>query len=139
MCATTKSNFMKAIYSSLLLACLFLCGCQTATNHVINGRDFDETKIKEIKKSVTNADGIVALYGEPDRKEIVSTTQVMWHYSYLTEEHKTHTAPFSPVVEHVTGYRKNLDILFQDDVVMNFTYVKVPITTEKDSSANFGD
>jgi outer membrane protein assembly factor BamE (lipoprotein component of BamABCDE complex) len=104
------------------------------TNRVKTGRDFDETKVSQIKKGVTAADGIVTLYGEPDTKEIVSANQVMWHYTYLTEEHKTHSGMFLPVVERTTGYRKNLDILLQDDIVINFTYVKVPIQSEKESS-----
>lgn len=130
---------MKAIYSWLFLLCIVLCGCSTATNHVTTGRDLDESKISQIKKGITTADGIVALYGEPDSKVIVSTDQVMWHYTYRTEEHKIHSAMFSPVVEHITGYKKNLDILLQNDTVMNFTYVKVPIQSEKARSANFGD
>jgi outer membrane protein assembly factor BamE (lipoprotein component of BamABCDE complex) len=134
-----KPNTMKAIYGSLILLCLILCSCNTVTNRVANGRDFDETKVNQIKKASTTADGVVALYGEPDSKQIVATHQVMWHYTYLTEEHKIHTVPFSPTVEHVTGYRKNLDILLQDDIVMNFTYVKTPIETEKESSAGIGN
>ena len=125
---------MKTIYTSLFLLCVVLCGCSTMTNRVKPGRDFDETKVSQIKKGVTAADGIVTLYGEPDTKEIVSANQVMWHYTYLTEEHKTHSGMFLPVVERTTGYRKNLDILLQDDIVINFTYVKVPIQSEKESS-----
>lgn len=125
---------MKTIYTSLFLLCVVLCGCSTMTNRVKTGRDFDETKVSQIKKGVTAADGIVTLYGEPDTKEIVSANQVMWHYTYLTEEHKTHSGMFLPVVERTTGYRKNLDILLQDDIVINFTYVKVPIQSEKESS-----
>jgi outer membrane protein assembly factor BamE (lipoprotein component of BamABCDE complex) len=126
---------MKTINNSIFLLCLILCGCSTMTNSVITGRDFDETKVSQIKKGVTTADGVVAIYGEPDRKEIVSANQVMWHYSYLSEQHKTHSGMFIPVVEHITGYKKNLDILLQDDTVINFTYVKVPIESEKESSS----
>jgi len=130
---------MKALNTAFFLLCMVLCGCSTVTNRATTGRDFDETKVSQIKKGATTADGIVALYGEPDRKEIVSTHEVMWHYTYSTEERKTHSAMFSPVVEHVTGYKKNLDILLQDDTVMNFTYVKVPIQSVKESRANLGN
>lgn len=134
MSGTIKLHAMKTIFGSLSLLCIVLCGCSTMTNSNTTGRDFDETKVSQIKKKVTSADGVVALYGEPDRKEIVSANQVMWHYTYLTEEHKTHSGMFSPVVEQTTGYKKNLDVLLQDDMVINFTYVKVPIQSEKSSS-----
>jgi outer membrane protein assembly factor BamE (lipoprotein component of BamABCDE complex) len=130
---------MKFVYSSLFLFCMILNGCSTVTNHVATGRDFDETKVTQIKKGVTTADGIVALYGEPDRKDIVSPQQVMWHYSYLTEEHKTRSAMFSPVVERTTGFKKNLDVLLENDIVINFTYVKVPIESQTETSSGFGN
>jgi hypothetical protein len=104
------------------------------TNQLTTGRDFDEIKVSQIQKKVTTADGVVALYGEPDRKEIVSADQVMWHYTYSTETHQTKTGWFAPVVEDTSGYHKNLDILLQNDVVINYTYVKVPIATQKVTS-----
>jgi outer membrane protein assembly factor BamE (lipoprotein component of BamABCDE complex) len=125
---------MKSIPASLFLLCLVLSGCSTMTDHATSGRDFDETKISQIKKRTTTADAIVALYGEPDTKQIVSDNQVMWHYTYLTTEHKTHSGMFIPTVDTTTGYKKNLDVLLQDDVVVNFTYVKVPIQSEHDNS-----
>ena len=127
---------MKTTCISLFVFCLILCGCSTLTERATTGRDFDETKVSQIKKGVTTADGIVAIYGEPDKKEIVSANQVMWHYTYLTTEHKTHN--FSSL-ETTTGYKKNLDILLQDDIVINFAYVKVPIESVKDSNVNIGN
>lgn len=125
---------MKIIYSAIFFTSLLLCGCSTMTNKVSTGRDFDETKVGQIKKGATTAGGVVALYGEPDTKEIVSANQIMWHYTYLTEEHKIHSGLYQPEVEQTTGYRKNLDILLQDDLVINFAYVKVPIQSEKENS-----
>jgi outer membrane protein assembly factor BamE (lipoprotein component of BamABCDE complex) len=130
---------MKFICNSLFLLCLILCGCSTVTDRVTTGRDFDETRSAQIKKGVTTADGIVALYGEPDRKDIVSPQQVMWHYSYLKEEHKTHSGMFAPVVERTTGFKKNLDVLLENDIVINFTYVKVPIESQKETSGGLGN
>jgi outer membrane protein assembly factor BamE (lipoprotein component of BamABCDE complex) len=104
------------------------------TNRDTSGRDFDETKVSQLQKGVTKADGVVTLYGEPDTKEIVSANQIMWHYTYLTQLHTTHSGMFMPTVEQVTGYKKNLDILLQDDTVINFAYVKVPIQSEKEMS-----
>ena len=60
------------LYSFLFLLCAVLCGCTTVTNRVTNGRDFDERKTSQIKKGVTTADRVVALYGEADQKQIVS-------------------------------------------------------------------
>ncbi|HEX4262698.1 MAG TPA: hypothetical protein VH597_00045 [Verrucomicrobiae bacterium] len=133
---SVKLSSMKIIYLSLFLLCVVFPGCSTMTNHATSGRNFDETKVDQIKKKVTTADGVVALYGEPDTKEIVSSKQVMWHYTYLTTEHKTHSGIFVPTVETTTGYRKELDILLQNDVVVNLTYVKVPIQSEKDNSGS---
>jgi outer membrane protein assembly factor BamE (lipoprotein component of BamABCDE complex) len=126
---------MKPITISTLLAlCIALCGCSTMTNRVTTGRDFDETKVNQIQKGVTQAKGVIVLYGEPDTKEIVSASQIMWHYTYLTQMLTTHSGMFMPTVELVTGYKKNLDILLQDDTVINFAYVKVPIQSEKQIS-----
>jgi hypothetical protein len=107
-----RHNMMKTSYSSLFLLCLVLGGC-TTTNRLSTGSDFDETKTTHIKKDVTTADGIAALYGEPDHKQIVSPQQVMWHYSYLTEEHRTRPGWFGAVTEHTTGYKKELDVLLE--------------------------
>lgn len=125
---------MKTLPSLFCLLGLLLCGCATMTNRMTNGRDFDETKVNQIKKGVTTADGVVALYGEPDTKEILSANQIMWHYTYLTQVYEKHTGMFTPVVEQTTGYKKNLDILLQDDTVINYAYVKVPIQTQKEVS-----
>ena len=46
---------------------------------------------------------------------------------------------FGAVVEHTTGYKKELDVLFENDLVINFTYVKVPIESQKETGAHFGD
>jgi hypothetical protein len=126
---------MKPLYSSLLLLCLALAGC-TTTNHLSSGRDFDETKTAQIKKGVTTSDGIVALYGEPDRKQIVSSQQVMWHYSYLNEEHRTSPGFFGALSERTTGYKKELDLLLENDLVINFTCVKVPIQSQNEIGAH---
>lgn len=105
-----------------------------------SGRDYvvfcQCSKVSQIKKKVTTADGVVALYGEPDTKEIVSSKQVMWHYTFLKTEHVTRSGVFALTVETTTGYKKELDILLQNDVVVNFTYVKVPIQSEKDNSGS---
>jgi len=124
---------MKVFYASL--CCLgLLCGCSTLTNRVVTGRDFDEGKVNQIRKGVTTASAIAALYGEPDSKEILSANDVMWHYTYVNEEHKTRSAPFTATVTQTSGYRKRLDILLRDDVVLNFTYVKAPIQAQAESS-----
>ena len=60
---------MKLQLSPLFLLCLILCGCSTVTSRNTSGRDFDETKITQIKKGVTTADGVVVLYGEPGPRE----------------------------------------------------------------------
>lgn len=51
----------------------------------------------------------------------------MWHYTYSTARDATHSYMGRPTVETKTGYKKELDILFQDDVLLNVTYLKVPI------------
>jgi hypothetical protein len=69
----------------------------------------------------------------------VSPQQVMWHYSYLSEEHRTRPGWFGAVAEHTTGYKKELDILLENDLVINFTYVKVPIEKQEETGAHFGN
>ena len=41
------------------------------------------------------------------------------------------------MTEHTTGYKKQLDVLLENDLVINFTYVKVPIESRKETSAHF--
>jgi outer membrane protein assembly factor BamE (lipoprotein component of BamABCDE complex) len=116
------------------MVCFVLGGCATATQQSSTGRDFDETKVSQIKKGVTKADDVVALYGEPDRKEIVSGTDVMWHYTYTSKVVQTHSAMYSSTKTTVSGFQKKLDMLLQNDVVINFTYVKTPIESENEFS-----
>ena len=130
-----QNKMMKASIISLALVCFILGGCATQTQQSSTGRDFDDTKVSQIKKGVTKADDVVALYGEPDRKEIVSGTDVMWHYTYTSKVVKTHSAPFSSVKTTTSGFQKKLDVLLQNDVVINFTYVKTPIESENEFSA----
>lgn len=127
-------NMMKGSIISLALGCVILAGCATANQATTAGRDFGETKTSQIKKGVTKADDMVALYGEPDRKEIVSATDVMWHYTYTSKNTRTHSGMFSGTQVTVSGFQKKLDVLLQNDVVMNFTYVKTPIESENDIS-----
>ena len=129
---------VKSAYGALLLLCVAFVGC-TTTNRLTTGRDFDESKTAQIKKGVTTAAGVVALYGEPDQKQIVSPQQVMWHYSYLSKEERTTPGWFGAVTERTTGFKKELDVLLENDLVINFTYVKVPIESRQESGAHFGD
>ena len=125
---------MRALIISLALVCLALAGCATQKLQSSSGRDFDETKVNQVKKGVTKADDVVALYGEPDRKEILSGTDVMWHYTYTSKAVATHSAMFSSTKTTVSGFQKKLDVLLQNDVVINFTYVKTPIESENEVS-----
>lgn len=123
---------MKAISIPVFFLCITLCGCTTSlVSQSTSGMDFDESKISHIKKGLTTADQVVALFGEPESKEIVSPTQVLWHYDYRTIS-KTDTGnPFVSDVEETTGYEKKLDLLMQNDVVLNFSYVQAPIHSQK--------
>lgn len=51
----------------------------------------------------------------------------MWNYTYSTIRDATHSCMGVGKVETKTGYKMELDILFQGGVVLNFTYAKVPI------------
>lgn len=122
---------MKAISASLVLLCVVLCGCSIAPITKTIGRDFDETKVSQIKKGVTTADGVLTLLGEPNTKQFLSTNQVMWHYTYRNEVKTDEFHWVAPIVERTSGVNKNLDLLLQDGIVINFAYAKAPIWLEE--------
>ncbi|HUA64945.1 MAG TPA: hypothetical protein VME24_03795 [Alphaproteobacteria bacterium] len=125
---------MRAIYISLLLLCVGLCGCVTSVvrNQTTSGADFDETKIGQIQKGKTTADQIVSLFGEPRSEDIVSPNQILWRYRYQSTTFvDTYDQINGAAVKQISGYEKKLEILMQDDVVVNFSYVNAPINDVK--------
>ncbi len=59
---------------------IVLFGCAGIVREI--GRDFDSTKVDQIKKGKTTADEVMKLFGEPVSKLVVSVTESQWIYTY---------------------------------------------------------
>lgn len=105
----------------------------TTTLRGVNGRDFDATKVKEIKNGITTANTLVDLLGQPYSKTVKSEDEVTWLYTWatsmVTSIHYDPTKKVNPKTK-IVGHKKNLTILLKADVVVNFVYDEGPFEKE---------
>jgi hypothetical protein len=110
-------NKLQSIFISLI--CVALIGCTTRTT--TTGREFDASKLGDIKKGVTTSDELVGLLGKPFSKSVKSEEEVIWYYSWVKA---TSTARMGWSTPHVKtdGYKKNLEVLIKNGVIVNYTF-----------------
>jgi hypothetical protein len=118
-----KKQMRTALYIVLSLICCTVVGCATATSTA--GRDFDSTKVNEIKKGVTSTNELVAMFGQPYSKSVHSANEVEWLYTWAKATSKTSMGWAAPNVTTV-GYKKTLSVLVRDDIVINYVYDEGP-------------
>jgi outer membrane protein assembly factor BamE (lipoprotein component of BamABCDE complex) len=131
---------MKA--AAVLLLTLLIAGCADpkpadtakSTTTVRRGRDFDSSKVKDIQKGKTSTQEIIQWFGQPYAKKIVSTNQVGWLYSWR-QSTVTVNRSGATVKGQETGFRKRLELLIGDDVVMNYTFEEGPYQTDGNRDA----
>ncbi|MEZ9301604.1 hypothetical protein AB4137_00275 [Vibrio breoganii] len=107
---------LKALLSLLVVAAVVLSGCVYQSN-VDYGTQFTSEQVAKIEKNVTTKADLLAIFGEPSVKSVLSATSEKWVYSYTggTASSQAFTMKTtSDVSTHM------LDILIENDVVVNF-------------------
>ena len=112
---------------SLLLIVTALAGCGTTKT---TGRDFDASKIHDIKKGVTTSNELVGLLGQPLSKTVKSAGGEVWEYSWKKTTSSTTTGSDGPVTT-TKGDLKTLEVLIMNGVVVNYAYKDDPFLDEK--------
>ena len=118
-------NKFQAILISFI--CVALIGCATRTT--TSGRDFDASKLGDIRKGVTTGDELVGLLGEPFSKSVKSEDEVIWYYSWVKATSRASLGWSSPNVK-TEGYKKRLEVLIKNGVVVNYTFDEGPFQIE---------
>lgn len=121
-----KSNICFALISALVLC----AGCASSSFSV--GRPFDETGVTKIVKGKTTAAELLALFGEPFTKAVVSENEVKWNYYHTAGVVSAVATPFGATTE-TDSQSKILDVLLKNDTVVNFTFTKGPFGFEINS------
>jgi len=107
---------------------------KSSTSTIRRGRDFDTSKVKNIQKGKTTTQEIIQWFGQPYAKKIISTNQIGWLYAWrqstITVSRTANTAR-----GRESGYKKRLDLLIADDVVLNYTFDEGPFEAEGDRDA----
>ena len=112
----------------VLAVCAALTACATHTTTA--GKDFDTSKVAEIRKGITTSKDLVAMFGQPYRTTVKSESEVLWLFSWAKGTSKSSMGWTSPNVKTM-GYKKNLTVLLNADVVVNYTLDEGPF--ERDS------
>ncbi len=107
----------------LSLICVALIGCATRTT--TTGREFDTSKVGDIKKGTTTSDELVGLLGQPFSKSVKSEDEVIWNYSWVKATSTTSMGWSSPNIR-TEGTKKNLEVLIKNGVVVNYTLDEGP-------------
>jgi len=113
----------------LVLVLAALAGCSTSTTKT-TGRDFDTSKIHDIKKGFTTSKELVHLLGQPLSKTVESANVAVWEYSWNKTTSRATTSSGDDVIM-TDGNQKTLVILIKDGVVVNYTYKDDPFWNER--------
>ena len=119
----------KSITCFVLMSMLVLCaGCAfTASSSFSYGRPFDENGIAKIVKGKTTTAQLVALFGEPYTKTVVSADEVKWNYYHAEGESTAVANTLGGATVVSDDEMKSLDILLKNEIVVNFSFNKGPI------------
>jgi len=115
---------MKTIISiTSICAALFLYACATSNYSV--GNDFSSSDVKKIEKGKTTSSQILMWFGMPYMKTVVSKNSEKWIYTYSAGTATSRNYIVTSKIE-TDGVHKVLDILFENDVVINYTFSEGP-------------
>jgi outer membrane protein assembly factor BamE (lipoprotein component of BamABCDE complex) len=94
------------------------------------GVDFDSSKVEKIERGKTTEKQILDMFGEPYTKRVVSANETIWVYMYVRSNAQMN--PFLVTMSSETG-QKMLEILFNEGIVVNYTYNvgKMPTTVNQ--------
>lgn len=109
------------LMSSISLVVLSLSGCATSSYTV--GKSFASANVTQIVKGKTTGEELIALFGEPYSKTVLSASDSKWIYMYSEGTTKAQSYILSMDVQ-TTGTQKMLDVLISNGVVVNFAYTE---------------
>lgn len=113
-------------YLNLVIIALFifaLNGCATSSYSV--GKDFSTESVSKIEKGKTTSSDLLAMFGQPFSKSVISENQEKWLYTYASGIAKAQSYVVTMKAE-TNGTQKTLDILLKDGVVTNYTFTEGP-------------
>ncbi len=112
------------IISMVVTALLALTGC--ATSSYTYGNNFSSSNVNKIEKGKTTTKELVAMFGQPFMKSVISKTGEKWVYSYSAGTASAQSYLVTTTVE-TTGTQKMLDILVENGVVSNYIFTEGPM------------
>lgn len=110
----------------LIVTILLLNLVACATSNYSVGNPFPSDQVATIKKGQTTAAEVLAKFGEPFSKSVISATQEKWLYSYVEGSANVN---FGQV--KTTGTQKTLDLLIDNEIVINYTFTEGPVSSYK--------
>ncbi len=109
------------IITIVSLVVLSLSGCATSSYTV--GKNFASENVSKIVKGKTTSEEMIALFGEPYSKTVISATDEKWIYMHSEGTAKAQSYIVTMDVK-TTGTQKMLDVLITDGVVVNYTFTE---------------
>lgn len=111
------------IFASIISALLLITGC--ATSNVLIGKHFSSENVQQIVKGETTTSDLVALFGHPSYKGVLTADEEKWIYMYIESTAKAQSYLLIMNVQS-TGTQKTLDILIKNGIVINYTFNEGP-------------
>jgi outer membrane protein assembly factor BamE (lipoprotein component of BamABCDE complex) len=105
---------------ALAAGLLFVAGCSWTQHHALAGRDIDAQTVQEIAPGVTTKADIENRFGKPD-KVVNKPEGEEYLYTYRGLVEKTNELGLY-AKKTTTDERKTLRIIFDNDVVKQFSY-----------------
>jgi len=113
----------KSLLAGLALSAA-LVGCASGNYSV--GNDFSAEQVTQIVKGETTTDELVAWFGQPYSKVVISESETKWMYIHTKGSAKMQsylvTAKYTS-----SGTQKMLDVLVKNNIVTNYTFTSGPI------------
>ena len=113
---------MKGILA-VVFGIMVLTGC-TYTNSYDTGTKISSENVNKIVKGKTTEAELIAMFGQPFSKSVVSENEMKWIYAHnsVSASAQAFTMKTTSSSEMTT-----LDILLKDGVVVNYAFTKTPI------------
>ncbi len=109
-------SIIVAMFTVMVLSC--------AIKHYSVGKDFDETLIPRIEKNRTTQEELLAMFGEPYVKSILSEQEQKWLYHYESGSLKAQSFVLITKVKTIASRKKVLKVLLRDGIVVDYSFTK---------------
>lgn len=113
----------RVIVTGMVAAAILLGGC-TYSNKYESGSTIAVENVNKIAKGKTTEADLIAMFGQPFSKAVVSASESKWIYTHnsVSASAQAFTMKTTSSAEITT-----LDILLKDGVVINYEYTKSPL------------